>query len=283
MATIPVGASPWAIAIGPAAQPPAVTITGPQSTDDVYAVNTPVAFTGSFTDAPGATHTATWTFTYTDVSGNLVSTSTAGTVVENSAGGGSVTASYSFPTDAVYNVQLTVTNNSGLSGTANTVDGLPATVVVYNPSAGFVTGGGWIQSNPGAYASNPSLTGQASFGFVSKYQNGATAPTGNTQFTFALGSLDFRSTSYQWLVVSGPMAQYKGYGTINGSGNYQFILTARDGALAAGGGADGFRIKIMDSAGSTLIYDNMAGIAADDRNTTANVQAIGGGSIQIHN
>ena len=42
-------------------------------------------------------------------------------------------------------------------------------IVVYDPSAGFVTGGGWINSPMGAYAANPSLTGKANFGFEAKY------------------------------------------------------------------------------------------------------------------
>ena len=43
---------------------------------------------------------------------------------------------------------------------------------------GFVTGGGWIDSRPGAYRPEPELYGKATFGFVSKYKKGATTPTG---------------------------------------------------------------------------------------------------------
>ena len=42
-------------------------------------------------------------------------------------------------------------------------------LAVYDTGGGFVTGGGWITSPPGAYASDPQLTGKAQFGFVSKY------------------------------------------------------------------------------------------------------------------
>jgi len=45
-------------------------------------------------------------------------------------------------------------------------------VVIYDPSAGFVTGGGWIDSPAGAYVAEPGLTGKANFGFVSKYKKG---------------------------------------------------------------------------------------------------------------
>ena len=153
-------------------------------------------------------------------------------------------------------------------------------IVIYDPSAGFVTGGGWIMSPANAYAANPSLTGKASFGFVSKYQRGAIVPTGDTQFTFQVGNLDFHSKAYQWLVISGAMAQYKGSGTINGSGNYNFILTARDGSQVGNNSPDGFRIKITDQSGG-VVYDNVPG--NNDTASSGNTQALGGGSVIIHN
>lgn len=39
----------------------------------------------------------------------------------------------------------------------------------------------------------------------------------------------FHSVSYEWLVISGARAQYKGVGTVNGAGAYGFLLTATDG------------------------------------------------------
>ena len=147
---------------------------------------------------------------------------------------------------------------------------------VYDPSGGFVTGGGWINSPAGAYALNPSLTGKATFGFVSKYQPGANSPGGDTQFQFRVADLNFRSSSYQWLVVAGARAQYKGSGTINQTGSYQFLLTAIDGDLPGGGGIDRFRIKIWSGGG--IVYDNQMG--ADDNGDPTT--ALGGGSIVIH-
>ena len=198
-------------------------------------------------------------------------------------GSGTVTGTYTFASAGVYKMKLTVTDCAPCAAadrtsiSADSIDGLDVTIVIYDPTAGFVTGGGWIMSNPGAYTIDPSLSGKANFGFVSKYQKGATKPTGETEFQFKAGGLNFHSTSYDWLVVSGPMAQYKGTGTINGAGNYQFLLTGRDGKQSGGGGADGFRLKITD--GTAVIYDNM--ISADDSITTSNVQVLGGGSVQI--
>src|SRR5262249_58502429 len=119
-------------------------------------------------------------------------------------------------------------------------------VVVYDPSAGFVTGGGWINSPAGAYPANPGLTGKATFGFVSKYQSGNSVPTGNTEFQFRAGDFNFKSTSYDWLVVGGAKARFKGTGTVNGSGSYGFMLTAIDGDVSGGGGVGKFRIRIWN-------------------------------------
>jgi PKD repeat protein len=151
-------------------------------------------------------------------------------------------------------------------------------VVIYDPAGGFVTGGGWITSPTGAYYADPSLTGKATFGFVSKYLKGTNVPTGNTEFQFSVADLNFKSTSYDWLVVSGRKAQYKGTGTINGAGNYKFMLSAIDGNLNGGDGLDKFRIKIWDAATGAVIYDNQLGVAEDNDPTTT----IGGGSIIIH-
>jgi hypothetical protein len=131
----------------------------------------------------------------------------------------------------------------------------------------------------GAYAADPTLTGRANFGFVSKYQKGATIPTGVTEFQFKVANLNFHSNTYEWLVIGGPKAQFKGRGTINGTGDYGFMLRANDGQVAGGGGVDRFRIKIWDRATGAIVYDNQMG-EADTANAST---AVGGGSIVIHN
>ncbi|MCK4736083.1 MAG: thrombospondin type 3 repeat-containing protein, partial [Methanophagales archaeon] len=151
-------------------------------------------------------------------------------------------------------------------------------LAVYDPTGGFVTGGGWIDSPEGAYAPDESLTGKANFGFVSKYKKGATVPTGQTEFRFKVADLNFHSDTYDWLVVAGPKAMYKGTGTINGEGNYEFMLSAIDAELTPSTDVDKFRIKIWELDTEEVIYDNELGEDDDADPTTA----IGGGSIKIH-
>lgn len=222
----------------------------------------------SFTD-PGVpdTHTAAW-----DWGDDTTSPGTISECPHCREGVRVVTGSHTYTAAGVYTVTLTVTDDDGGSGQS-----VFTFVVVFDPSEGFVTGGGWMDSPLGAYAPDPSLAGKANFGFVSKYQRGATVPTGQTEFRFRVADLDFHSTEYEWLVVGGPKAQFKGSGTINGSGDFGFILTANDGQINGGGGVDKFRIKIVDKDTDTVIYDNQPGDADDGDATTV----LEGGSIVI--
>lgn len=151
--------------------------------------------------------------------------------------------------------------------------------LVLEGSATFVTGGGWIDSPPGAYVADPSVSGKANFGFVSRRQKGQNTPTGNTKFQFQAADLNFRSDTHESLVIAGPRAQYQGVGTINGTGNFGFMVFVIDAALTDSTDIDLFRIRIWDKdAGDAVVYDNEIG-AGDDADPTTE---IGGGSINFH-
>jgi hypothetical protein len=143
----------------------------------------------------------------------------------------------------------------------------------------FVTGGGWINSPPGAYIADPTLEGKANFGFVSKYKKGSTIPTGKTEFQFKTADLNFNSTHFDWLLIAGSQAKFKGVGQINGMGHYGFLVTAVDGQVPGGGDVDKFRIKIWDKSlqDEPIIYDNQPDDADEDPKSI-----LGGGSITIH-
>jgi hypothetical protein len=59
-----------------------------------------------------------------------------------------------------------------------------------------------VASSNNRYEADSSLTGIATFGFVAKYQKGASVPSGTTEFQFSVGGMYFQSTSYQWPVVN---------------------------------------------------------------------------------
>jgi hypothetical protein len=217
-------------------------------------VGAEIVVSATFTDPDDDAHTATWAWGDSSTSDGIVNqtnNTVTGTHIYNNPG-------------VVYVLTLTVTDGSGASG-----EGTYEYVVVYDPDGGFVTGGGWIDSPEVAL---PDLTtGKANFGFISRYKNGATVPTGQTEFNFKAGDLNFHSESYEWLVVDSPKAQYKGSGTINGDGNYDFKVTVIDDAAV-----DKFRIKIWDAAG--VVYDTQMG----DEDYADPTTTMGGGSIVIH-
>lgn len=250
---------------GPLPAPPTVgQLTGP----DLVAVNTSVSLRAPFVDVNTSdTHVAQWAWG---------DGATSAATVTESAGSGAATGSHVYTAAGVYSVNATVTDNSGRSGTSS------SKVVVYDPSAGFVTGSGWLLSPPGAMPSNPSAVGRADFDFVSKYKKGATVPSGDTSFIFATAQLQFASTSYDWLVVAGTKAQYKGAGTLNGVAGYKFMLTALDGAKKAA--ADRLRLRIWHYDPTTqadvVDYDNQ--VDASLEGTAQEGTDIRGGNIMVH-
>ena len=244
---------------------PTVTIVAPVGWQ-VSGINTPIEFNASITD-PAANDTLSCTFDWDNADADTVIAPAAGVCTTLKA----------FAAAGVYTVTLTGSDDDGGTDSESVI------VVVVDPDAGFVTGGGTIDSPAGAYAANPALTGKANFGFVSKYQKDATAltpPNGQVEFQFHAGKLNFHSAGTNWLVVtSDAKAMYRGTGTINGTGNYAFFIIAYDGKGL--GAADRIRIKIWDlDAGDAVVYDNVMGASEDI--DAADPQAIANGSIAIH-
>ena len=269
--------------------PPVATILGPE-TGFVAAVNTPVVFEGLIADAGGVSDILTiqWTFS-TAFTQTEIPLPVTTFVIDPITGEAVLTSQLVFPEAGIYSVRLSATDKDGGAGETTFVrtasgDLLPAFVVIYDPEGGFVTGGGWILSPPGAFfPGSPEFAdveGKATFGFVAKYKKGANVPTGTTEFQFKAADLNFHSDSYQWLVVAGARAQFKGWGSITlfPAEVFGFMLTAIDGQLNGGGGTDKFRIKIWYEKTGEIVYDNQVNSPDDAEPSTV----IGGGSIVIH-
>ena len=227
---------------------------------DPQSVNTAVNTNSTFTD-PGVldTHTAFWDW------GD--GTNSIGTVTEAN-GSGSITGNHIYTIAGVYTLTLTVTDKDGGQGQS-----IFQYVVIFDSTAGFVTGAGMINSPTGAFPQDPALTGRANFGFSVKYLPGDnTSPNGGSQFKFRLANINFSSTSYQWLVISGTKATFKGVGTNNGIGDYTFLVSTIDGS------PDKHRIKITNNVTNTVFYDNEMGSPETADPTTVLVN----GSIVIH-
>ena len=219
---------------------PTVTITSPTVGQLFSLLNGAVPVTATYTD-PGSNDTHTCQL---ELDGALDAV-----VSYFAVSGGTCSGSILPPEAGVYTLTVRVKDDDNGIGSASVM------IVVYDPSAGFVTGGGWIQSAAGAYKPDLTLSGKATFGFVSKYKKGATIPEGNTEFQFHAGGMNFSSNTYQFLIVNqaGTNAQFKGTGTINGAGSYTFMIWATDG----GNTGDTFRIQITDdNNANAIVYDN---------------------------
>jgi hypothetical protein len=243
--------------------PPTISITSPPS-GSVYFVPANVVVAASVSD-PGTADVLTCTFDWDGGGPDDVSVAAAG----------SCSASNTFTGAGVFTVVVTVDDGDGGTDSDSVV------IVVVDPDAGFVTGGGTIDSPAGALVASPSLSGKANFSVNAKYQKNATVPKGQSQLSFQVGDFKFHSEDYEWLVVAGDKTQYRGTGTVGGSGTFGFLLTATDGDVAGGDGVDRYRLKVWDpSAGDAVVYDNALGSPEDI--DVANPQAIASGSIVVH-
>lgn len=193
----------------------------------------------AFTDAGRLdTHTAVWQW------GD--GTSSAGAVSETN-GSGSAAGSHTYTAAGLYTVTCVVTDKDGASASAQ-----QHYVVVYDPNAGFVTGGGFVEPS----------AGRATFAFNAKYLNSATVPTGELQIETA--DIKLHASAYEWLVINSGEAILKG-----SNNDYGFLISAM---------ADKIRIKIWSRATSAVVYDTQAGAADDAAPSTPT----SGGSINIH-
>ena len=244
--------------------PPGVSVTSPTS-GDTHRAGSAIALEAPFTDAgPDDVHTCT-------VAWDDGGAPEPGIVTE-AGGTGTCARTHTFPRAGTYAVRVTVDDGDGGTDTASTL------VVVYDPRPRLVAGAGALHSPPGAYRAQPSAAHLGLFAVSATYRPAATAPIGVTTFRLLGAGLTFRSTAYDWLVISGARAQLRGSGTIGGSGGYGFLLTVADG----GASGDRLRMKIWDrDAGDRVVYDNVLDPVATDDLDTARPRPISAGSVFV--
>src|SRR5262249_43560069 len=151
----------------------------------------------------------------------------------------------------VYDVTISV-GGAYYTGSANTM------LVIYDPSLGFVTGGGTIVHN-GV---------RANFGFNIKYQKNG-SPQGELLYIECrpTGEVKLKSTSMQSLSIVGNTGVFIGKATLNGVGNHTFRVTVVDNGEP--GGNDQFGLRVT-APGGAIIPD-----------LTFNPITLSGGNIQV--
>ncbi|HEY3318473.1 MAG TPA: PKD domain-containing protein [Coriobacteriia bacterium] len=238
------------------AAPAVGPITGPEG---AIGAGVSADFSAAFTDAGVLdTHSAVWDW------GD--GTTSAGKVT-GAGGSGTVAGRHSYAKAGFYAVSLVVTDNDGGAGSAS-LGSLP----VFDPGAGFVTGGGSFVSPAGSFAEWPRATGKATFAFHARYGRRDKTLSGNAVFQLHPGRLNFKATSFDWLVVSGKKAVAQGSGTMNGRGDCGFLVSAIDRR------PDTVRVKIWDKATGAVIYDSQTG-AGDAADPTTRLR---GGNVVVH-
>jgi subtilisin-like proprotein convertase family protein len=200
---------------GPVTLCAAINETSDGSPGDI-SLATPVTFTLTPV-APGTTITRTATTSGGGVGGTLTACVTLTNVPVN-----------------VYDMGISV-GGSYYTGSGSAV------LAVYDPSLGFVTGGGTVFHN-GVHAT---------FGFNVKYKKNG-APEGELLYTECgpTGSVKLKSTSMQSLSVVGNTGVIIGKATINGVGNYTFRATVVDNGEP--GSNDRFGLRVTTSGGAVV-------------------------------
>ncbi|MCO5175452.1 MAG: S8 family serine peptidase [Thermomicrobiales bacterium] len=217
--------------------PPTVgAITAP--TGPVF-VGSLVYASAPFTD-PGIddTHTSSWNW------GD-------GSVTTGTAGGNLATGSHVYTSAGLFTIVVTVTDDDGGSGSSTF-----QYLISVDPAAGTLLGAGKFMSPTGAWTERPtSMAGE--FRFNIWYPRGATVPTG--YFEYELGGsarfespFHFRSSTFDWLVLTPDVGYVSGRGTLNGRSGFGFWFGASDGP-------DKLRVKIWNLSTGVVIYDNQPG------------------------
>ena len=208
-------------------------------------VGNPVGASAPFVD-PGVVDTHTAEIAWGDGTTSLAE-------VTETNGAGTALGQHAFSAAGRYPVTLTVTDDEGAVGAA------AGEVVVIDPTAGRVVGGGWVSGATGA---------KTTFSLGARYQGPSLTPSGETTVRDETAGIRFRSTALAWLAVDGDHAEYEGTGVLNGVPGYRFRVALVD--QAAG---DRVRVRIWDRVG--LVYDS---IPAGDENATA---PLGGGNLTV--
>ncbi|MFD2247154.1 PQQ-binding-like beta-propeller repeat protein [Pontibacter ruber] len=211
------------------------------------------------------------------------------------SGQGSNTIKVNWPsTPDVYKLSLTYGGEAGCPVKDTTLY-----VHVFDPQAGFVTGGGWITSPVNSAYEFMKTNGKAYFGLMARYKKGEeNRLQGETQLLLESGSFYFRSISQlsRTLVISGNQAFYRGRGKVSYRDDkgklvtdprkFMFLISATDGQLDKAKEADKLRLLVweiqQDGTRGAVVYDNQIGCSTNlDENAEA-CQTIGGGNIVIH-
>jgi hypothetical protein len=197
---------------------------------------------------------------------------------------GSCSRAHTYTRPGMFTIDVTVTDDDQHSASAQVI------AIVVDPNAGFVTGGGWIDSPAGALTADATLTGRAHFTANPRYTDASTLD-GKVAFGLKEAGLDLSSRTLDWLVVT-PDGRFAVKGTADLSGTpVGFVFYGAQGCGSGSGsgcqpGPDRIRMLIWRLSdgptpeGVNPIYDNVPGGSFELDDFLG--QPLGGGNLQIH-
>jgi uncharacterized delta-60 repeat protein len=230
---------------------------------------------------PGAT---SYTWSITDIDGNAYT---------DFRGQGSGAIAVDWPEEPnVYKISVASSAAGGCEAQTSVLY-----VHVYDPEAGFVSGGGWSDSPANAEYELMRQGGMLYWGFVARFRDEEKVQ-GSALVILDAGPTIFRSTSVEdgSLVISANRAFFRGTGVLlNQRGldtdtddrRFGYLIAATDGHLGPNTGPDQLRLKIWvmkeDGTEGEVVYDNQVGCtsASLDHNAPA-CSAIDRGDIIIN-
>ncbi len=208
--------------------------------DTFVAVESPVTLKAAVAEvADGSLGDITKASVFFDVSAGIGGGTTSYGPVPVSASG---EATWAFPTGLPANVYTVDVRMDPANGYYQAEPADTAALVVYDPSAGFTTGGGWVMD--GGHKGN--------FGFGVKYVGRGANIRGQALYIYRSDDVltRIKSNAMDWLVVNGTTSVFRGKATGNDVGNYTFEITVVDNGEP--GATDTFAIKIWRPDGTLL-------------------------------
>ncbi|MAT96582.1 MAG: hypothetical protein CL608_05510 [Anaerolineaceae bacterium] len=182
---------------------------------------------------------------------------------------GTAAATHTYTEPDVYIVTLTITDAAGATATSTF-----EYVVVFDPSVGSANGVGWFHAPAdGYYDGDPAQSETGRFGIIARYHRYLPEPVGSFNFTIHPLGARLNGHGYDWLVINGNRAAFQGYGDIDGSGDYGFLVSIIDD----GEQNDLIRVRIWNRVTGTLVYDTQP----DDALNALPAVPLSGGSITI--
>ncbi|WP_162055714.1 SBBP repeat-containing protein [Pontibacter pamirensis] len=184
-------------------------------------------------------------------------------------GSNAITIDWSSEPD-VFKVSVTYSGGEGCPGRVAS-----HYVHIFDPVAGFVTGGGWFHSPVSTAYEYMQSEGRVYLGLSARYRRGSENQVqGATLILLENAAFTFRSTSYEAraLVISGNTAFYRGRGSVTyvdapaslvtDERQFGFLVAATDGQLNRGTAQDKFRLKVWavnpDGSQGPVVYDSQA-------------------------